>query len=322
MSRSNRTSVQLVKVSADHDDQRLDNFLSARLKGLPRSALYRMIRTGQVRINGGRRKPSARLREGDEVRIPPARIREQGEKAVSDHVCSQIRNAVLFKNSDFLVLNKPSGMAVHAGSGLPWGLIDVVRKLHPGEYCELAHRLDRETSGCLVLARNGKSLKHLTGLFRDGRVQKFYLCLLDGEMKEPIVKVDAPLQKVQAGAERQIEVNTEGKPALTRFGCLQVYAGCTYAQAELLTGRTHQIRVHARHIGMPLAGDTRYASKESVKQWNKEGLQRVFLHAHRLSFETLSGEEMEFSAPLPEHLKAVLDRLEECADSIDAIHQR
>ena len=311
MSTSNKTSVQLVKVSADRDGQRLDNFLSARLKGLPRSAIYRMIRTGQVRINGGRCKPSTRLSENDEVRIPPARIREKGKMVISDQVCKQIRAAVLFKNSDLLVLNKPSGMAVHAGSGLPWGLIDVVRQLHPGEYCELAHRLDRETSGCLVLARNGKTLKHLTGLFSDGRVQKFYLCLLDGEMKEPMIEVDAPLKKVQAGAERQIEVNAEGKPALTRFRRLQAYAGCTYAEAELLTGRTHQIRVHARHIGMPLAGEPRYASKESVKQWKTKGLHRVFLHAQKLGFKTSSGEKMEFNAPLPENLKAVLDRLED-----------
>ena len=311
MSTSNKTGVRLVKVSADHDGQRLDNFLSARLKGLPRSATYRIIRTGQVRINGGRCKPSTRLCEGDEVRIPPAWTREQGKVVISDQVCKQVRNAVLFKNSDFVVLNKPSGMAVHAGSGLPWGLIDVVRQNHPGEYCELAHRLDRETSGCLVLARNGNALKHLTGLFRDGRVEKFYLCLLDGEMKEAVIEVDAPLKKVQAGAERQMEVDAEGKPALTCFRRLQAYAGCTYAEAELLTGRTHQIRVHARHIGMPLAGEARYASKESLKQWKAKGLHRVFLHAQRLSFKTTSGEEMDFNAPLPENLKTVLNHLED-----------
>ncbi len=311
MSTSNKTSVQLVKVSADHDSQRLDNFLSARLKGLPRSALYRMIRTGQVRINGGRCKPFSRLREGDEVRIPPARIREQGKILISAPVCKQIQESILFKNSDVLVLDKPSGMAVHAGSGLPWGLIDVVRQLHPGEYCELVHRLDRETSGCLVLARNGKTLKYLSGLFRDGQMEKYYLCLLDGEMKESLIEVDAPLLKVQAGAERQMEVNPAGKPALTRFRRLQAYAACTYAEAELLSGRTHQIRVHACHIGLPLAGESRYASKESVKQWKKRGLHRVFLHAQRLSFEISPGEKAEFNAPLPPNLKAVLDRLED-----------
>jgi len=310
MSTSNTTRVQLVKVSEDHDGQRLDNFVSARLKGLPRSAIYRMIRTGQVRINGGRSKPSTRLDEGDEVRIPPARIRESGKAFISEQVCRQIHDAILFKNSGLLVINKPSGMAVHAGSGLPWGLIDVVRQNFPGEFCELAHRLDRETSGCLVLARSGKALKHLSGLFRDGQVRKFYLCLLDGDMKEPLIKVTAPLKKVQAGAERQIEVNVEGKTALTHFRKLQAYPGCTYAEAELLTGRTHQIRVHASHIGLPLAGESRYASNESVKKWKNMGLHRIFLHARSLSLTSVSGEELTFNAPLPEKLKAVLDRLE------------
>jgi 23S rRNA pseudouridine955/2504/2580 synthase len=310
MSTSKKTGVQLVKVSEDHDGQRLDNFLTARLKGLPRSAVYRIIRTGQVRINGGRCKPSTRLDEGDEVRIPPARIQESGKATVSDQVCKQIRDAVLFQDGELLVINKPSGMAVHAGSGLPWGLIDVVRQMHPGEYCELAHRLDRETSGCLVLARSGKALKHLTGLFRDGQVKKLYFCLLEGEMGESKIEVDAPLKKVQVGAERQIEVNVEGKSALTRFRQLHLFAGSTYAEAELLTGRTHQIRVHARHIGLPLAGESRYASNESVKKWKKMGLHRIFLHAHSLSFKSQSGEILDFHAPLPENLKAVLDRLE------------
>jgi 23S rRNA pseudouridine955/2504/2580 synthase len=269
-----------------------------------------MIRTGQVRINGGRCKPSTRLDEGDEVRIPPARIRESGQVVISDQVCRQINAAILFKNSELLVINKPSGMAVHAGSGLPWGLIDVVRQNHPGEYCELVHRLDRETSGCLVLARSGATLKHLTGLFREGRVKKFYLCLLDGVMKEALIEVDASLNKVQVGGERQIEVSEEGKSALTRFRQLEVLAGCTYAEAELLTGRTHQIRVHARHIGLPLAGEARYASKESVKKWKQRGLHRIFLHAQSLSFTSVSGEELSFNAELPENLKAVLDGLE------------
>jgi 23S rRNA pseudouridine955/2504/2580 synthase len=299
-----------VQVSADRDGQRLDNFLSARLKGLPRSALYRIIRTGQVRINGGRCKPATRLREGDEVRIPPARTQERGSVFISDRVCRQLRDAALFENSDLLVLNKPSGMAVHAGSGLPWGVIDVVRQNHPGEFIELAHRLDRETSGCLVLARNGATLNHLTRLFREGRVQKFYLCLINGDMTEPVIECEAALKKVQSGAERQVEVNLEGKPAFTRFRRLQAYAGSTYAEAELLTGRTHQIRVHACHLGWPLAGDSKYATKESVKRWKAKGLHRIFLHAQRVAFEAASGEQMEFSAPLPDDLRAVLDGLE------------
>ena len=302
--------VRLVQVTADRAGQRLDNFLSAQLKGLPRSALYRIIRTGQVRINGKRCKPAARLEAGDMVRIPPARTREGNQVLISERVCTQIREAVLFEDPDLLVINKPSGMAVHSGSGLPWGLIDVVRQNRPDEYFELAHRLDRETSGCLVLARNGKSLSHLTRLFRDGSVHKHYLCLLDGRMNEALIKVDAALKKVQVGAESQMVVSEDGKAALTQFRLLQAFGDCSYAEAQLLTGRTHQIRVHALHLGMPLAGDEKYAGKASLDKWKARGLRRTFLHAQRLGFASLSGQEMEFNAPLPESLKSVLDELE------------
>jgi len=232
-----------------------------------------------------------------------------GKAPISEAVQSQIKNAILFQNDDLLVINKPSGMAVHAGSGLPWGLIDVVRRMFPDSYHELAHRLDRETSGCILLARNGKALSHLTGFFRDGGIDKYYLCLLDGEMNLPLIEVDAALRKVDGATERLMEVHDDGKPALTRFRKLEGFSGCTYAEAELFTGRTHQIRAHARHIGMPLAGDKRYATKESVKKWKKQGLKRVFLHAHRLCFSMDSGERLEFDAPLPDHLRAVLDGL-------------
>jgi 23S rRNA pseudouridine955/2504/2580 synthase len=304
------SGVRHVEVSADREGQRLDNFLSAQLKGLPKSAIYRMIRTGQVRINGKRCKPASRLVQGDTVRIPPARVRGDGPVTVSDRVCNQVRAAVLYQDPDLMVVNKPSGMAVHSGSGLPWGLIDVLRQIHAGEYFELAHRLDRETSGCLVLARNGRSLNHLTRLFREGGVEKFYLCLLDGRMQEAVIEVDAALKKVQAGPEREVIVSTDGKAALTRFRLLQSWADCSYAEAQLLTGRTHQIRVHALHLGIPIAGDEKYASPESVNRWKARGLHRTFLHAQRLVFETVSGEELQVEAPLPETLKSVLNRLE------------
>jgi 23S rRNA pseudouridine955/2504/2580 synthase len=304
------SGVRHVQVSSDREGQRLDNFLSAQLKGLPKSAIYRMIRTGQVRINGKRCKPASRLEEGDAVRIPPARVRGDGPVTVSDRVCAQLHAAILFQDSDLMVVNKPSGMAVHSGSGLPWGLIDVLRQMHPGEYFELAHRLDRETSGCLVLARNGRSLNHLTRLFRQGNLQKYYLCLLDGRMKEPAIEVDVALKKVQAGPEREVIASEDGKAALTRFRLLQSWPDCSYAEAQILTGRTHQIRVHALHLGMPLAGDQKYARPESVSKWKSRGLHRTFLHAQRLVFDAISGEELQFEAPLPEALKSVLDRLE------------
>jgi len=297
-------------VDNDRAGQRVDNFLSARLKGLPRSAVYRMIRTGQVRINGKRCKPTSRLEAGDVVRIPPARTREDGLVIISDRVLEQVRAAIMFENADFMVIDKPSGMAVHSGSGLPWGLVDVVRRIYPDEYVELAHRLDRETSGCVVLARNGQALAHLNTLFRDDLIDKRYLCLLDGKMTEALTEVNAPLQKVQDQAESRVIISEEGKPALTRFRLLQAYADGSYAEAELYSGRTHQIRVHAQSIGLPLAGDEKYAGDASFARWKNRGLRRLFLHAHRLAFTAPSGEQMDFSANLPMELKGLLDALD------------
>lgn len=312
MSNTNKSSgVHLVRVDSDRAGQRLDNFLSARLKGVPKSAVYRMIRTGQVRINGGRCKPASRLEAGDEVRVPPARTRETEEYVVSESVCRQIEEALVFEDRDMLVLNKPSGMAVHSGSGLPWGLIDAVRQIRPGQFIELVHRLDRETSGCLVLACSGAALSHLSTQFRDGHVDKRYLCLLNGLLPEPAVEVDMPLRKIESGADSRVEVCADGKPALTRFQLLQAYRDCCYAEVRLFTGRTHQIRAHARHIGLPLAGDERYAGKESAKKWKKRGLGRIFLHAHRMELETPSGKRLSLDAPLPAALRKVLDGLEE-----------
>lgn len=311
MSKANQSSgAHLVQVDEDRAGQRLDNFLSARLKGVPKSAIYRMIRTGQVRINGGRCKPASRLQQGDQVRIPPARTREPGDFVVSEAVCLQVEEAKIYEDPDLVVFNKPSGMAVHAGSGLPWGLIDVVRQYRAGEYIELVHRLDRETSGCLVLARNGAALNHLSTQFREGLVDKRYLCLMDGLLRADVVDVDAPLLKVESGAQSQVEVRADGKPAQTRFRLLHAYPDCSYVEVELFTGRTHQIRAHARHIGLPLAGDVRYASRESIKRWKKRGLGRVFLHAHRLELEAPSGRRLSIDAPLPGPLRKVLDCLE------------
>ena len=306
----NNQGVRLVRVSRDHHGQRLDNFLAAQLKGVPRSAVYRMIRTGQVRINGARARPATRLAEADEVRIPPARIRSDRPVAVPKQVRERLRGAIVHEDADLLVVDKPTGMAVHAGSGLPWGLIDALRQDRDGEYLELAHRLDRETSGCLVLARNGQALAHLSALFREGRLRKYYLCLMTGRLPQAVVEVDAPLARTAEFSAGQVEVHDEGKPSITRFRRLKQFEDCCYAEAELLTGRTHQIRAHARHLGMPLAGDRRYADRRSLRQWRERGLRRIFLHAHRLVLESTNGGELEFDAPLPGSLRRVLDALE------------
>jgi 23S rRNA pseudouridine955/2504/2580 synthase len=307
---NNNGGVRLETVGDDHDGQRVDNFLSARLKGAPRSLVYRLIRTGQVRINGKRCKPASRLCGGDQVRIPPVRVQERGEVQFSDRVLQQVRDCILHEDGEILLINKPSGMAVHAGSGLPWGLIDVLRRLYPDEFLELVHRLDRETSGCLLVARSGQALNRIAEQFRDGSVDKRYLCLMIGTLQESVVEVDAPLARVQAGQKRLVEVSPDGKQALTRFHRLQIYPDATYAEAELFTGRTHQIRVHAQHLGMPLAGDQKYSGRDSVRQWRSHGLRRIFLHAHALRLVNGKGREMDFNAPLPEELRAVLSGLE------------
>jgi 23S rRNA pseudouridine955/2504/2580 synthase len=304
-----KNAVRRVKVSPDRDGQRIDNFLGTQMKGVPKPAIYRMIRTGQVRINGKRCKPEHKLAAGDEVRVPPVRSLDHGPVCVSAAVINQVQAAILYEDVNYLIIDKPSGMAVHSGSALPWGLIDAVRQARPGEYVELAHRIDRETSGCVVLARNGQALGHLSAQFRNGTVVKHYLCLLDGRMKEARVVVDAPLLKVRQGDEHMMETDDEGKQALTHFRLLQTFADCSYAEAELFTGRTHQIRVHAAHIGLPWAGDDRYGSAAALKKWKARGLKRLFLHAHHLRFESLSGVAISCNSLLPDGLRRVLEHI-------------
>jgi len=307
-----KNGVRHVEVLPDHAGQRIDNFLVRQLKGVPKAGVYRMIRTGQVRINGKRCKPDHKLAAGDEIRVPPARTQEDGTVRVSEAVLQQVRQAVLYEDAHYLVIDKPSGMAVHSGSGLPWGLIDAVRQAWPGQYAELAHRIDRETSGCVLLARSGEALRHLSAQFRQGTVAKRYLCLLDGLMQEPRVVVSAPVLKVRYDQEHSVDVDDEGKDALTHFRLLQAYADASYVEAEIFTGRTHQIRVHAAHLGLPLAGDSRYSGEDSQKKWKARGLNRLFLHAHQLGFASLSGESIECHAQLPGALRAVLDAIAGC----------
>ncbi|MEJ8568285.1 RluA family pseudouridine synthase [Elongatibacter sediminis] len=304
-----------MKVDANRDGQRLDNFLLGQLKGVPKSAVYRLIRTGQVRVDGGRSKPTRKLSAGQTVRIPPVRTAgSSGPAPVSQAVLDQVRAAIVFENADYLVVDKPAGMAVHAGSGLAWGLIDAVRRLRGDGFVELAHRIDRETSGCVVLALNGRALRHLSDAFREGRVIKRYLCLLDGRLLDPVVTLNAPIGRAETGPGEggvpKMAVIESGKRAKTRFTELERYRYCTYVEAELFTGRTHQIRVHAAHLDAPLAGDPRYGDPLALERWANRGLRRLFLHAHRLEFEDEHGEGIAVSAPLPPELRAVLARLD------------
>ncbi len=303
------SGVRHVEVPPDRDGQRLDNFLSARMKGLPRSVIYRIIRKGQVRVNGGRAKPATRLATGDMIRIPPAVIRNKNPGDIPPTVIELLEKSVCYESQGVMVVNKPAGMAVHGGSGLAWGVIDVVRKIRPGISVDLVHRLDRETSGCLLLALDGAALRQLNTQIQENQIEKHYLCLLDGSLKQDSMEVHEPIGQFERAGQRFMRVDPEGKPAHTTFSLLQNYGPYSFAQARLHTGRTHQIRVHAAHLGLPLAGDKRYSPPDRQKYWKGEGLKRMFLHAHQLEFNTRDGERQIVSASLPEVLSELLDGL-------------
>jgi 23S rRNA pseudouridine955/2504/2580 synthase len=303
------SGISYVEVTQDREGQRLDNFLMARMKGLPRSVIYRIIRTGQVRVNGGRAKPANKLQAGDMVRLPPATIREDGNADIPPKVMQLLTQSICYEDQNLMVVDKPAGMAVHAGSGLSWGVIDVIRKLRPGRNVDLVHRLDRETSGCLLLALDGEALRILNEQIKQQSMDKRYLCLLDGHMDEAVVEVHEPIGKYERSGQRFMRVDAEGKKAHTTFRLLQNFGPCSYVEAELHTGRTHQIRVHAAHMGMALLGDKRYAPPARQKHWKKLGCKRLFLHAHQLEFRSTNGDNQLVSCQLPEDLKLFLDSL-------------
>ena len=262
------SGVRHVTVADERDGQRIDNFLSTQLKGVPKSLIYRLLRTGQVRVNGKRAKPDTRVSGGDEVRIPPVRTATPGATAAPPKSQLQrIEQAIIHEDRDFLVLDKPAGVASHGGSGVDFGAIELLRAARPDETLELAHRLDRDTSGVLVLARRRPALIALQALIRDGQIVKQYLALLCGHPKRAKFEVNAPLRKsTLQGGERMVRVSDDGKPALTAFKVIEKYADASLAEVTLYTGRTHQIRVHGQHAGHPVAGDEKYGERELNKR--------------------------------------------------------
>ena len=299
--------VQHLRVGPERDGQRIDNALATLLKGVPRSLLYRLLRTGQVRVNGKRAKPDTRLAAGDELRIPPLRQATVGAAAApSAELLEQLRGAVLHRDRHFLVLDKPPGIASHGGSGVSHGAIELLRAAFPDEPLELVHRLDRDTSGVLVLARSRQALLGAQEAIRGGRVTKQYLCLMTGALKRARFDVNVPLRKFDlAGGERIVRAADDGKPALTFFREVERYADASLVEATLATGRTHQIRVHAAHAGHALAGDEKYGAREANKLWRARGLKRLFLHAARFEFD-LDSRSYSFTAPLPDDLRSVV----------------
>lgn len=308
-----RLPVRHVAVDADEEGQRLDKVLARLLAGVPRSRIFRLIRRGEVRVNGKRASPEQRLKYGDALRLPPVReALPDARKRVPAALIETIERAVIHEDERLLVLDKPAGVAVHGGSGLSFGVIEALRASRPQQTLELAHRLDRDTSGVLLVAKRPAALRELHALLRAGAVQKSYLVLVAGRWKLGHKKIDAPLRTdLRVGGERTVKVDAHGKAALTEFTLIDHYGTrASLMEAILHTGRTHQIRVHAAYCGHPVGGDEKYGDVAFNESLRAMGLKRMFLHAHSCSFTwPQGGSEQSFSAPLPASLKAVLDSL-------------
>ncbi len=310
--RGKSSPVRFVVVTEAHAGQRVDNFLFRELKGVPKSHVYRLLRTGQVRINGGRARAENKLSTEDRLRIPPLRQAQVDEvPQASGKALQTLADAIVFEDKRFLVIDKPAGLAAHGGSGIALGAIEQLRQLRPAETLELVHRLDRDTSGVLVVARRRSALLAAQAALRDGRVRKRYLALLAAPLAERDVRVDASLRKsVLRGGERMVAVAEDGQAARSRFHEIERRGDCSYAEVFIDTGRTHQIRVHAAHIGAPVAGDAKYGDEGSNRALREgAGLRRMFLHATELAFDLADAGSYCFSAPLPRELSDVLDRL-------------
>ena len=309
------TRANVLEVDEACAGQRLDNFLLARLKGVPRSHVYRLIRSGQVRVNSGRARPSRRLAAGDRVRIPPVRLGAPGRTAVDEESVQWVNDRVLYEDQRLLVVDKPSGQAVHGGSGVSLGLIEALRAARPNApYLELAHRLDRSTSGCLLVAKKRSALRVLHEFLRTDAIEKRYLALLRGPWDLGTQVLETPLKTThRRDGERFVIVDPAGKLAISEFRPVEFFGPlATLLAVRIHTGRTHQIRVQAAAASHPVAGDERYGDPRFNQELTALGLTRLFLHAQSVSF-TWPGSEQEqsFSAPLPGDLRSVLERLGE-----------
>ncbi len=309
-SRVEVSRVRKVRVAADEAGQRIDNFLRRELKGVPRGRIYRILRRGEVRVNGGRVRAEYKLEAGDEVRIPPVRIDPQGAPPPGRQ-SRDLLEYVIHEDRKLLVINKPGGMAVHGGSGISHGVVERLRHARTDlRDLTLVHRLDRETSGCLVLAKRRSALRALHAKFREGQVEKNYLALAVGDWQLGEQLIDAPLLVTnRKGGERHVVVSGEGKAARTTIRLSRRYGDLSLIQCVPHTGRTHQIRVHAAHAGFPLAGDDRYGNPDDNRRLKKAGLRRLFLHAQSIAFADDSGNDLHFTAPMPDELETFLASL-------------
>ncbi|NMP15571.1 23S rRNA pseudouridine(955/2504/2580) synthase RluC [Thalassotalea sp. Y01] len=310
---ADRPKVRFITVDEDSAGQRIDNFLLRTLKGVPKSMIYRLLRKGEVRVNKKRTKPEYKLQTDDLIRVAPIRVSEKTDIVSTklDKV-SRLEQSILFEDDCLIVINKPSGMAVHGGSGLSFGLIEALRALRPqAKMLELVHRLDRDTSGCLVVAKKRSALRHLHEQLRSKKVQKFYHALVKGHWPTKLTKVTEGLRKneLKSGERVVIVDNVQGKESETRYRVIKHFEGASLVRAFPVTGRTHQIRVHCQCSGFPIACDAKYGAEDFTATMNKQGLKRLFLHAHSIEFEhPRSAERVRFEAPYDAQLTAILKK--------------
>lgn len=313
-SRQKNKPVQYVTVEIHQSGRRIDNFLMLQLKGVPKTRIYQMLRKGEVRLNGSRIKQNRRIEEGDVVRIPPVSLQEgQKNGKPPQSLCRQLAKTTLFEDEFILVINKPAGILVHSGFGQDFGVIECLRhNLQNLPFLELAHRLDKDTSGCLILAKNPDTLREIQASLKNAATKKRYLAFVRGHLTKKTILVDQPLKKgTLAGEERIVRINPEGKQAKTRFIQLSRYKSGSLLKVELLTGRTHQIRVHANYLENPLAMDRKYGDREYNKTVRKMGLKRIFLHASEFELKlNYSKKLFHFKAPLSDDLQSFLEHIE------------
>jgi len=302
--------VQQLEITDRNAEQRLDNYLLSKLKGVPKSRIYKLLRSGQVRVNKGRKKADYRLKLGDLVRIPPVRMAEVDNSKAPAHLVEKVSQSVIFEDKQLLVLNKPAGLAVHSGSKLKFGVIEMLRQARPeADMLELVHRLDRDTSGCLVIAKSRDALNQLHQHFRDedGQMQKIYRAIVAGRWQGPEKIIDFPLLKnTLRGGERMVEVSPQGKQARSLFIPLEYHNELSLMEVKLYTGRTHQIRVHAQSAEHPIAGDKKYGDTEFNTLIKDKGFKRMYLHAYQLSF-ALGSQTYKITAPLDDDWQKLLN---------------
>lgn len=308
---TDRPKVQLKTIDENNHDQRIDNYLLTVLKGVPKSRIYNLLRKGEIRVNKKRAKPNARIYTGDIVRIAPIVIEEKSESnKVPTQLMASLEARVVHEDSNLIVINKPSGLAVHGGSGLSFGLIEAVRQLREKEKnLELVHRLDRDTSGLIMISKKRSVLKQLHAALREkNNIQKTYQALVFGHWPKRKLQVNAPLLKneLQSG-ERVVKVHLDGKESLTKFKLIRQFEGYSLIECEPVTGRTHQIRVHTLHAGYPIVGDEKYSPSEQNKAAKELGFKRLCLHATRLEI-TLNDEKLIIEAPLDDEWKNAMNK--------------